>query len=222
MGVRAAAAAPFLVVFNTFFFVLGGSRHSSAVWISYAFIHVSYLVMLAAPYFVPQSQSAALFRLTSGAVASAYFAVELVMGSIFIIAAPEGYEAALLSQLLLFGICVVFFVWAAASDMRTREAEDNSRIATDYIKRAMSELGSIVASIHDKESKRKVEGVYDAIASSPVKSDPSLSAIEARMFVAIGALREVAGSGDWSEVTSKSDALLGMIAERQRQLKLLN
>lgn len=222
VGVRAAAAAPFLLVFNTFFFVLGESRHSSAVWISYAFVHLSYLVVLAAPFFVPRSQSSAVFGLTSGAIAATYFAIELVVGSIFIIAAPENYEAALLTQLLLFGIFVVFSVWAAASNMRTRDTEEDSRIATDYLKKARSEVGLIVASIHDKESRRRVEGVYDAIASSPVKSDPSLSAIETRILVAVGALREVAGSGNWQEVTSQSDALLGMITERQRQLKLLN
>jgi hypothetical protein len=222
IALGAGVSAPFLLIFNAFFFVLGGRHHGTPVWMSYAFVHFSYVALLAAPYLVPKGRSSALFGLTTGAVTSAYFVIEFIVGSVFIVASPERYEAPLLTQSLLAGLFVVFFAATAVVNDRTRAGEEDSRIDTGYLKRAMSEVGSIVPNVHDKVARRKVESVSDAIASSPVKSHHSLSAIEATIVTAIGTLRELAVSGNWQEVMSQSDALLGMINERQRQLKLLN
>lgn len=215
-------SAPFLLVFNAFFFVLGGRQHGAPVWISYAFVHFSYVALLAAPYLVPKSKSSALFGLTMGAVASGYFVIEFIVGGTFILVSPERYEAPFLTQLLLAGLFTVFFAWTAVVNDSTRAVEESSRVDTDYIKKAMSEVEAIVPNIRDREARRKVEIVFDAIASSPVKSHHSLSVLEARILSAIGTMRELAASSNWQGVMSQSDALLAMISERQRQLKLLN
>lgn len=222
IALRATVGAPFLLIFNAFFFVLGGRQHGTPVWISYAFVHFSYVALLAAPYFVPKSRSSALFGLTMGAVASTYFVVQFIVGCAFIIASPEQYESPLLSQLLLAGLFVVFLAWTAVANEKTSAAEAGSRVHTDYLKRAMSEVGSIVPNINDRETRRKVESVFDAIASSSVKSHHSLAVLEERILTAIGTMRELAGSSNWQGVMSQSDELLGMLSERQRQLKLLN
>ena len=221
-ALRAAVGAPFLLIFNAFFFVLGGGQHSTPVWTSYAFVHFSYAALLVAPYLIPKSRSSVMFGLTTGAIASAYFVIEFIVGSVFIIASPERYEAPLLSQFLLAGLFVVFFAWTAVGNERTSAAEADSRIHTDFLRRAISEVGSIVSNIHDRETKRKVGSVFDAIASSSVKSHHSLSVLEARILTAIDTMRELAGSSNWQGVISQSDELLGMVSERQRQLKLLN
>jgi hypothetical protein len=222
IALRATVSAAFLLIFNTFFFVLGGRQHGTPVWVSYAFVHFSYVALLAAPYLVPKSRSSALFGLTTGAVAAAYFVIEFIVGGVFILVSPERYEAPFLTQLLLAGLFVVFFAWTAVVNESTRAGEQDSRIETDYLKRAISEVESIVPNIHDRETRRKVESVFDAIASSPVKSHHSLSVLEARILSAIGTMGEMAGSSNWQGVMSQSDALLGMLSEPQRQLKLLN
>src|SRR5450759_2893687 len=143
IALRATLSASFLLIFNAFFFVLGGRQHGTPVWLSYGFVHFSYVALLAAPHLVPISRNSALFGLTTGAVASAYFVIEFIVGSVFILASPERYEAPLLTQSLLAGLFVVFFAWTAVVNDRTRAAEEDNRIDTDYLKRAMSEVGSI-------------------------------------------------------------------------------
>lgn len=222
VALRAAVGAPFLVVFNAFFFVLGGRQHSTPVWVSYAFVHFSYLALLVLPNLVPKSKSAALFGLTMGAIAWAYFTIEFIVGSAFILAAPEGYEAPLLTQLLLAAMFVGSSAWAAMFNERTRAAEETSRGDTYYLKRAMSEVGSIVPNIRDNETRRKVESVLDALGSSPVKSHHSLSDLEARILSSISTIGELANAGNLHGVVSQADAVLGMLSERQKQLRLLN
>lgn len=36
----------FILIFNITFFVLGGIEHGTATWISYSFIHMSYLLII--------------------------------------------------------------------------------------------------------------------------------------------------------------------------------
>lgn len=42
----------FLAVFNTVFFVVGGTEHPASVWIAYGFIHFSYIMVLVTPFLV--------------------------------------------------------------------------------------------------------------------------------------------------------------------------
>ena len=51
----------FLAVFNTVFFVAGGTDHTASVWISYGFIHFAYLMVLVTPFLIRKSSSAAVF-----------------------------------------------------------------------------------------------------------------------------------------------------------------
>lgn len=222
IALRATMGVPFLLIFNTFFFVLGGRQHDTPVWISYAFVHFSYVALIVAPYLVPKGRSSAVFGLTMGAVASGYFVFEFIVGSTFILVSPKRYEGPFLTQLLLAGLFVVVLAWTAAANEGTRAAEDSGRIETAYLKAAMSEVASMIPGIPDRETRRRVEGVLDAIASSPVKSHQSLSDLEARILAAIDAMGAMAASSNRQGVIVQADALIGMLSERQRQLKLLN
>lgn len=51
----------FLVVFNTVFFVAGGFDHPASVWVSYGFIHFSYLMVIITPFLIRKSSSSAVF-----------------------------------------------------------------------------------------------------------------------------------------------------------------
>ena len=45
----------FLIVFNVVFFVAGGTDHPASVWISYGFIHFSYIMLLITPILIRKS-----------------------------------------------------------------------------------------------------------------------------------------------------------------------
>ena len=77
--------AIFLIVFNTVFFVLGGTNHPASVWMSYGFIHFSYVMVLITPFLIRKSSSAAVFGFSLYSISATYFIVEFIAGLIFIL-----------------------------------------------------------------------------------------------------------------------------------------
>lgn len=84
----------FLIIFNAVFFIAGGSEHPASVWVSYGFIHFSYLMLVVTPFLVRKETSAAVFGFSLYTISSVYFFVELVTGIIFILISSESYKAA--------------------------------------------------------------------------------------------------------------------------------
>lgn len=212
----------FLIIFNALFFVLGGTDHTMSVWISYGFVHFAYFMLLATPFLVCEGKSAAVFGFSLYAISSMYFFIELIAGVIFILVSPENYKAPLLVQLCIAGIYAVFLISNMIANERTAEAEEKRQYEIDYVKKAAAEIASIMNGISDRDTKRKVEKVYDAINASPVKSHTNLLSLESQILVAIANLRSVIGTNNKETIISQSDALLTMINERNRQLKLYN
>jgi len=210
----------FLVIFNAMFFILSGTDHTMSTWISYGFIHFAYFMLLATHFLVRKGKSAAVFGFSLYAISSTYFFIELIVGVIFILVSPEGYKATLLVQLCIAGVYTVLLISNMISNELTAEAEEKRQYEIDYVKKGAAEIASIVNGINDRDTKRKVEKVYDAINASPVKSNPNLLSLESQILVAITNLRGVIGGNDKKAIISQSEALLTMINERNRQLKL--
>jgi len=51
----------FLAIFNAMFFILGGREHNVSVWLSYAFIHFAYLMLILTPILIRKGKSAVVF-----------------------------------------------------------------------------------------------------------------------------------------------------------------
>ena len=100
----------FLIVFNTVFFVAGGFEHPASVWLSYGFIHFAYLMVIATPFLIRKSSSAAVFGFSLYSISSTYFLVEFIVGLIFVFLRQESVKAALIVQVIIAGIYAQFFV----------------------------------------------------------------------------------------------------------------
>jgi hypothetical protein len=212
----------FLIIFNAMFFILGGTDHPMSVWISYGFVHFAYFMLLATPYLVRTGKSAAVFGFSLYAISTTYFFIELIAGIIFILVSPESYKAAFLVQFFISGGYAVCFISNMMANEYTAEAEEKRQYEITYVKNATAEMASLLSGISDRETKKKVEKVYDAINASPVKSHPNVSSLESQILVAITELRNSIGETKSKTVQNQADALLTMVNERNRQLKLVN
>jgi hypothetical protein len=204
------------------FFVLGGTAHPGSVWISYLFIHLAYFATLATPFLIREGKSAAVFGFSLYSISYAYFFIELITGVIFILASPASYKAAFLVQLCIAGGYAVCFISNMMANEYTAEAEEKREYEIKYVKNATAEMASLLGGISDRETKKKVEKVYDAINSSPVKSHPNVSSLESQILVAISGLRNSIGTTENDAVQNQANALLTMVNERNRQLKLIH
>jgi hypothetical protein len=212
----------FLILFNAIFFVLGGFQHSVSVWISYGFIHFAYLMLIITPKLIRPGKSAAIFGFSLYAISSVHFLIELIVGTVFILNAMEGYKAALLVQLIITALYGIFLISHLIANEYTADAEERRQSQIEYVKIASINLKGMVEKVVDKEATKKVERVYDAIYSSPVKSYPALAQIENHILQSINELENAVSTGNKVIIISLANLLLELVNERNRMLKISN
>ena len=127
----------FLIIFNAVFFIAGGSEHPASVWVSYGFIHFSYLMLVVTPFLVRKETSAAVFGFSLYTISSVYFFVELVTGIIFILISSESYKAALLVQLVIAGLYAACLISNMIANEHTADSQEKRQHQIDYIKKPL-------------------------------------------------------------------------------------
>jgi len=212
----------FLVIFNALFFILGGVDHNLTVWLSYGFIHFAYLMLLLTPFFIRRGKSAAVFGFSLYSISSGYFLVEFITGIVFIVISPENFRIALLVQLCIAGLYAIILVSHLIANEHTADAEEKRQYQIEYVKNAATKIKIMLDRINDKETKKKVEKVYDEIHSSPVKSHPDLEQMESRILLSINELDDAVSGGNKERIIPIADSLVAAINERNTRLKALN
>ena len=212
----------FLVIFNALFFVMGGTEHNASVWMSYVFIHFAYIMLLLTPFLIRKGKSASVFGFSLFSISTVYFFIEFITGIIFILVAPERFNVALLVQLCLAGLYGIVLVANMIANERTAEAESKRQHEIAFVKDASMKLKGLLESVSDKETKKKIESVYDAVRSSPAKSHPTVTQIENRILQSIDVLEVEITAGSKENSVPMADALLDAVTERNARLKKLN
>ena len=209
----------FLIVFNALFFGLGGVNHHVSVWMSYGFIHFAYFMLLLTPKLIREGKSAAVFGFSLYSISATYFLIEFITGIVFILVSPENYNAALIIQLCIAGLYGIMLVSHMLSNEYTANVEEKRQTQIAYIKDISVKVKILLESISDKETKKVVEKVYDAMYSSPVKSHPNLTQMENRILQSINDLERTVTTGSKEEIFSVANSLLFLINERNNLLK---
>jgi len=136
----------------------------------------------------------------------------------------NSFAAALSIQLSIAGLFVIVLILNLFANKHTADAEEERQHQIDYIKNASLELKLLMDSISDKETKKNIEKVYDAIYSSPVKPhfDLDLMEIENKILQSIKALKNFVSAENKETVNTLVNSLLSGINERNMRLKTLN
>lgn len=211
-----------LALFNALYFGLGGMNHPASAWISYGFIHFSYIIMIITPFITQRGKDRGTYAATMYTITSIYFFIELIVGSIIIIIAPEGLKFSLFSQLIMAAVFLIFLFSNMMADEHTAKAVEKHEAELVYVKESCSKLKTILNAINDKQMYRKVEQAYDLIQSSPVKSHPSVYAIEGQVINEIDNLSFAVHNGDASAITTSAEKVVKLANERNRLLRLAN
>ena len=212
----------FLVIFNAIFFIAGGVDHYPSVWLSYGFIHLAYFMLLLTPLFIRKGKSTSVFGFSLYAISSGYFIIEFIIGIIFILISSESYKVALLVQLCIAGLYGIMLIANMIANEHTANAEVERLNQIEYVKDASARIKRMVEQINDKETKKKVEKVYDEIHSSPVKSHPDLAQMESHILLSINDLDDAISKENKESIISLASSLLAAINERNSRLKTLN
>ncbi len=212
----------FLVVFNTIFFAGGGIDRPASVWISYAFIHFAYLMILATPFLVGKGSSAAVFGFSLYSISAVYFFLEFVVGLVFIIIGSESYKAALVAQIVIAGLYAVILIANLIANEYTAESVERREDETAYIKEAASRIKILIGKADDKKANKEIERAYDILHSSPSRSDATVKQLETEIKNKVTELEDAVASKETELIITVAGELAAVTEERNRKLKLNN
>lgn len=211
-----------LALFNALYFGIGGVDHPASAWISYGFIHFSYVMVIITPYITQKGKDRATYAASMYTITSAYFAIELIVGAIIIIVAPEGHKFSLFSQLIMAAIYLIILFGNMIADEHTAKSVEKHEAELIYVKESCSMLKAIMSDISDKQLYRKIEKAYDLIQSSPVKSATNVLSIESQVISEIDNLGLAVRNGDATAISASADKIVRLANERNRLLRLSN
>lgn len=212
----------FLIIFNTVFFVAGGCEHSASVWISYAFIHFSYIMILATPLLIRKSNCSAIFGFSLYSISSVYFFLEFVVGLLFIFVESESYKAALLTQIIIAGIYAVLLLANLIANEHTAENIERHEEEVVFIKESSSRIKLLIDKSSDKKANEEIGKLYDLLHSSPSKSIIKVKNIEIDIENRITELECAIHIDDTRNTIIICEKLVVLIEERNSILKSSN
>lgn len=211
----------FLAVFNTVFFVVGGTEHPASVWISYAFIHFAYIMVVATPILIRKSSSASVFGFSLYSISATYFLAEFVLGLVFVLIASDSYKAALVVQVILAGIYAILLISNLIANEYTADSIEKHESEISYIKDAASRIKILLDKSSDKKANKEIEKAYDLIHSSPSKSHRSVEILEMEIKNIISELENAVTNDNVDEILQLTKKIISTTEERNRRLKLL-
>ncbi len=212
----------FLAVFNTIFFMVGGTEHPASVWVSYGFIHFSYAMVLATPFLVRKGSNAALFGYSIYSISTVYFFVEFVAGLIFIFIASESLKATLVTQVIIAGLYAIILLVNLIANEHTADAVERKEEEVAYIKTASARVKALMEKVTDKKAGKAVEKAYDTLHASPTKTNASLKPLEIHIFNKVGELEEAVSAGEAQKIIAVAQEITSLVEDRNRRLQLAN
>lgn len=210
----------FLAVFNTVFFVAGGTDHIASVWISYGFIHFAYLMVLVTPFLIRKSSSAAVFGFSLYSISSTYFLLEFVVGLIFIFMKIESYKASLIVQVIVAGIYAVLLLSHLIANEHTADSIERHEEEVAYIKTASSRVKVLIGKANDKKANKEIEKAYDALHSSPSKTVATVRSIESDVMNKVAELEGAVSDQDIARIITTAGEIVALMEERNRKIRL--
>lgn len=211
----------FLAVFNTVFFVVGGTDHPASVWISYGFIHFSYLMILVTPCLTRKNSCAAVLGFPLYSISSVYFFFEFFIGLIFIFIASESYKATLVVQIIIAGIYAVLLLINMIANEDTADNVERHEEEVAYIKNAASKVKLLMGKATDWKANKEIEKVYDLLHSSPTRSAETVKTLEQQIVNMIKELEDAVAVNEASLIITAADEIIGVVEERNRRLKMI-
>lgn len=167
----------FLIVFNAVFFIVTTERNTTT-WISYGFIHLSYMMLLLLSVISRKGTKSTVIGYSTYTIATLYFLIEFVLGLFFIFRNQETVKLALVLNIILFGIYALLLLSSLLADEHMRDGVLRREEEVLFIKTASSRLNNVMMIADDKSLKRKIEQTCDLLRTSPSKSTSQVKETE--------------------------------------------
>lgn len=203
-----------LCVFNFLFFRLDLDRDYISIWVSYAFIHLAYIQLIAVPFLVPKSKSTHIFLEGIAAISAAYFLTEIVLGSVFILLALEAWKLVFLIQLIILLVNAFILYINIVVNKRTANTEQYKKQVQKTIKTAMNYLQQ-AKQITVDDDRALIISTYDSLKASPLLVDENIRGIEKNILTGCKSILDTAQGNQFDEMRKQIALVNQMIQLRK-------
>lgn len=216
---KLVAALIFIALVNIGLFSLATIRMTS-FWISWAFIHVAFLVFVCIMIFSVADQKQLISAYSESAVATYYLIGETIAGFVLMFNFAYFPVVAFVIQALILAVFAVAF-------FSLKKMNANNEIKELEKKEYLQHFNYVVDAIKDVKNqmdysapyKKTVEHAYDAIMSSQIRSSNSAYEVELRIIELIKQLKEQVSANDEAAIIITCKNIENEVAERSRRLR---
>lgn len=210
----------FLAVFNAIFFLFVELPVPESVWIAYGVIHVSYLLLIATSLFAKPGKFKMEHAAPLAVVSLSHFLFQLIAGIIIMLIAPEGYKFVLVFYIITLAIYLFVFFSVLGVNGRSEAAAQRQAGEVFYIRNHASKVKMLMGRHIGGQLDRELEKVYDELYTSPTRSCPGAAHVEANIAVKVNELEKAMRMEEVQQAENIMYELLGLIAERNRIIKI--
>lgn len=210
----------FLIIFNLLFFLFGDiASHNDSLWISYGFIHFSYLIFVISIFTNKKGSGRNGYDASTVFITWKYFVIELIVGTVFIFLNLEGIAIALASQSVLAAIFLILWLSNLLANEHTADSMARQEQEISYIKDCSHKLRLLSQNSSDVSTRKLIDKCYDAVSSSPSKSNRNVYDIERNILITISELENAVFTDNKESIKTLSAQIIRMVTERNIKLK---
>ncbi|MBO6131584.1 MAG: hypothetical protein J6P28_06430 [Treponema sp.] len=208
----------FVIVFNLLFFLNGAYNIWKAIWICYAFLHFSYLMVLLTPIIEVSGKTS---KLTSYSISLSYFLIELIFTmSVYF----KKFNKPILSASAQIIITAIYLVVLISNifvndSIATKQTEHD--IQNNFIKSISIKTKLIESITVDTALKNKVNNLHYLIHSSPIKTCAEVAVYESKLQEQIEDLESLV-TKDKDTASKKILEITETLNKRNNLLKIKN
>ena len=210
----------FLVLFDALFFVLKGSECHASTWWSYLFIHIAYFLLLATPLLGKYGKGYATLQESLYARAFIFFVLELIIGTIFIIANPVNATWAFLIQAVMLGLFLFAQLSGVLVNDTTKQTHEKQKQDIKQIRLMSESVRSKLMEIEDVDVKKQVVQCYEALNETSIVSYPEMQQAEETLRNSVDLLCAAIDSKDNNQISAAASRVLGAVRARNAALRM--
>ena len=210
----------FLAAFNAIFFIFGGTEHLISVWIAYAMISFSYLMLILPPLFVREKRTALETGAPTAMLSVLNFAVNLIVGLIFIFIAPKSYTFEIILYVILLSIYLAALLLLALANSHTKGSSSKQAKQSLFVKEASAKLKMLIGEIRDSELNRLIESNADDLHASPTRTNDAAAVTEAHIAAKVSEIQAAVAEKRTDDAKLACRELSGLIKERNLKISI--
>lgn len=209
-----------ILVFNVVYFNMI-SNHTPARWVSYAGIHLSYLLLCASSLSFDQfgSGGSVVHVYPKMMVANGYFVTSLIFGAILILINNSTITFPVIVHAIIIGFYLFHYLLLMNAEAYTEANTQRIKQGMFFIRDCSSRIRTLMNASLPREVYDKVERFHDALNAAMPSMRPETAGAELRISELVAQVEKAvrSGNGGIDDLVQEAIALL---RERDRMITL--